>query len=111
MTEANDMGDGVIVLGPGPFSSNDPATEGYRQLRPVVPVTDDVNAASDGEPVVEGNPLKAGDFKDRVEAAQTQDDLDAIANQYAEQGDEFVTVEAAIEKRQNELDALKGGEK
>lgn len=48
--------------------------------------------------------MKAADFKSRVEAASTQDELDAAANLYGNSGKSFSSVEAAIEKKQSELE-------
>lgn len=48
--------------------------------------------------------MKAADFKEQVEAAENQDALDEIAQLYDNSGKSYSTVEAAIEKKQAELD-------
>lgn len=93
-----------IVLGTPAFSSPDPETEKGRML----PVTDDVTAAgaAEGENG-DGGPKEgtAAWFIAKVEAAEDQDALDAVAEEYSESGKEYSSVVAAIEKRQDEINA------
>jgi len=90
----------VVVLGGVPFSSPDPATDAKKMLA----LEDGTGAISD-EPQAEpeATELKAGDFKAQVEAATTQDELDAVAQSYADSGKEFKSVVAAIEAKQQEI--------
>lgn len=48
--------------------------------------------------------FKAADFKDRVNAATTQEELDAAAEFYANSGKTYSSVEAAVEAKQSEID-------
>ena len=48
--------------------------------------------------------FKASDFKDRVNAATTQEELDAAAEFYANSGKTYSSVEAAVEAKQSEID-------
>jgi hypothetical protein len=48
--------------------------------------------------------FKAADFKDRVNAATTQEELDAAAEFYANSGKSYSSVEAAVEAKQSEID-------
>lgn len=47
--------------------------------------------------------MKASDFKDRVNAANSQDELDEAAEFYANSGKEYASVASAIERRQAEI--------
>ncbi len=49
--------------------------------------------------------MKAADFKEQIEAAQDQDALDAVGQLYSDSGKSYSSVEAALAKRQEELDA------
>lgn len=49
--------------------------------------------------------MKAADFKELVANATTQDELDEAAGKYADSEKSYASVEDAIEKRQDELDA------
>ena len=145
--------DKPIVLGPGPYSSPDPTTDGIRML----PLEDGTSAyearveaatvrmqgeaAADGDYskmnkaelkslaeerdlTVEGTKkddylaalraddardMKASDFKDRVTAATTQEELDEAAELYAASEASYSSVEAAIEKKQGEIDEAADG--
>ena len=94
-----------IVLGPAPFSSPDPETDGIRML----PLEDGTSAASAANEAAklreDAKDMKAADFKEAVEAAQTQEELDAVQEAYDESGKEYSTVDDAITKRQEELTA------
>ena len=48
--------------------------------------------------------MKASDFKDQIAAAQDQDALDSVAELYSASGRSYSSVEAALEKRQGEID-------
>ncbi len=48
--------------------------------------------------------MKASDFKDRVNAATTQDELDEAAEFYSNSGREYASVDTAVEKKQKEID-------
>lgn len=52
--------------------------------------------------------MKASDFKDRVAAATTQDELDAVAELYQNSDSDYSTVEDAIEKKQEEINEANG---
>lgn len=98
----------VIVLGPPQFGSPNPDTlknhmfEGTQAKR-VVGLNDDAVPA-DTEPANDGE-MKAGDWKAEVEAVDSQEALDEVADRYATSGSDFKTVEAAIEKKQDELNS------
>lgn len=47
--------------------------------------------------------MKAADFKEQIEAAGDQESLDAAAELYGASGKEYASVEAALEKRQQEI--------
>jgi hypothetical protein len=49
--------------------------------------------------------MNAAEFKKLVAEAETQEDLDEIAELYTDSGKTYVTVEAAIDDRQDELNA------
>jgi hypothetical protein len=49
--------------------------------------------------------MKASDFTDKIKAAQSQEELDAVTEEYEASGKNLKSVESAIEKRQDELDA------
>lgn len=90
-----------IVMGAPPFSSNDPETDGRR----LVPLG--------GESVPESSDedKKAAEWKADVEAADSQEALDAVAASYGASGADFKSVIAAIEKKQTELnEAAKAAE-
>lgn len=102
-----------IVLGPPAHSSPRGHTEMRKSLAEVdldtgtFPPTHAAaaQAASEARSDAADEDKKAGDWKAEVEAAQTQEELDAVSERYADSGNEFRTVEAAIDKRQTELDA------
>lgn len=48
--------------------------------------------------------FKASDFKERVSAATTQEELDAAADFYYNSGKTYSSVEAAVDKKQEEID-------
>ncbi len=48
--------------------------------------------------------MKASDFKDRVKAATTQEELDEAAEFYSASGKEYSSVDAAVEAKQKEID-------
>ena len=55
--------------------------------------------------------MKAADFKAQVEAASTQEELDAVGELYEASGKEYSSVEAAIDKKQDEInEAANSGE-
>jgi hypothetical protein len=93
------------VLSTPSFSSPNPETDALKML-PVEDGTSAHVASLEAHALrAAGNAaeMKAGDFKDQVEAATTQEELDTVANLYAESGKDFSTVEAAIEKKQSEI--------
>lgn len=94
----------VSTFGTPPFSSPDAKTIGLNYM----PLTDDQSEAEEAD---DGD-KKAGDWKEEVEAASTQEELDAVAQAYSESGADFKTVESAIEKKQSEINeaAEDGGE-
>jgi len=47
--------------------------------------------------------MKAADFKTQIEAATTQEELDAAAELYADSGKNYSTVVTAVEKKQTEI--------
>jgi len=49
--------------------------------------------------------MKASDFTEKIKAATSQEELDAVAEEYEASGKELKSVDAALEKRQDELDA------
>ena len=95
-----------IVLGPAPFSSPDPETDGIRMLP-----LEDGSSASEEASVLSGDAkeMKAADFKAAVEGAQTQEELDAVQEVYDASGKEYSTVDDAFAKRQEELNEAAEG--
>lgn len=89
-----------IKIGTPPFSSPDPATEGKR----MVPILDDVTGEQ-GHEMSSADPSqwKANDFKTQVSAATTDEELDAVEQQYLDSGKDYSSVETAVEKRREEL--------
>lgn len=53
--------------------------------------------------------MKAADFKAQVDAAEDQDALDAAAELYEGSGKSYASVEAAIEKKQDEINDAGNG--
>jgi hypothetical protein len=103
----------VSVVTTPPFSSPDPETDALKMEIVDADVTAyqarEEMAAAPLVTATVGTPtdvadFKAADFKARVEAATTQEELDAAAELYANSGKEFATVEAAVEKKQSEID-------
>jgi hypothetical protein len=94
-----DMQPVQFLTTPG-YSSDDPATEGL-----VMIAVDDVPTKGETGASTDPADRKAADWVDAVEAAQDQDALDAISQQYEDSGKDLSTVDKAIEKRQDELDA------
>lgn len=96
----------VVVMGPPAFGSPDPDTmKGSMFLGTQPRTVTEVSGAS--EKSSEGK-KKAADWIGEVEATDSQDGLDAVANDYAASGADFKTVAEAIEKKQSELDANDG---
>jgi hypothetical protein len=89
-----------VVLGHIPFSSNDPRTERVK----FEPLEDQqARMSASGDTSATNEDKKAADWKAEVEAASSQDELDAVVASYADTGAEYKTVEDAIEKKQAEI--------
>ena len=99
-----------IVLGPAPYSSPDPATDGIRMLP-----LEQGSSGDGGEAVTEvseeeAKEMKAADWKEKVTATTTLEELEAVADAYANSGSEYSTVDDAILKHEEELKtAAEGG--
>lgn len=72
-----------------------------RELEPASNKKDDLVAAL---LAADGENLNAADFIEKVNSATTQEELDAAADLYEASGNQFSTVEDAIDKKQDELD-------
>ena len=72
-----------------------------RDLTPDSNKKDDLVAALTAD---DAEGMKASDFKDRIAAATTQEELDAVGEFYTNSGRSYSSVENAMEARQKELD-------
>lgn len=91
-----------IVLGPGPYSSPDPETDGIRML----PLEDQgsggtvgMAAEMEAASATSDKDLNAGQWKDLVEAAESEEELDAVEQRYLDAEADYSTVESAIEAK------------
>jgi hypothetical protein len=100
-----------IVLGPAPYSSPDPETDGIKML-PLEEGTSGVTTPEGPEGVTVGVTTaspeedadkRAADWKAEIESAMTQDELDAIRARYDASGADFSTVEDAFDSRSAEI--------
>jgi hypothetical protein len=89
----------LVTLGTPPFSSPDPTTIG---LNPLAHIT---NGESEDAVEEEGGDgeMKASEWKDEIEGASSQEELDAVVQRYSESGADYKSVESAIEKKQDEI--------
>lgn len=98
-----------IVLGPAPYSSPDPATDGIRMLP-----LEEGSSGSGGETATEvseeeAKEMKASEWKEKVAATTSLEELEAVADAYANSGSEYSTVDDAILKQEEELKAAAEG--
>lgn len=97
-----------VVVGPPAFASPDPETMKHSMFLGTQP-RHVVNLGTQSD--TPSGDKKAGEWIEEVDATTTQDELDAVAQDYSESGANFKTVADAIEKKQSELDADSGDEK
>lgn len=91
-----------------PYGSPDPKTLGNKPLEDDSFAAEAAKKASEQRAADKDEKMKAGDWKDQVEAANTQEELDDVAQRYADSGSDFSTVADAIEKKQDEINAQSG---
>jgi hypothetical protein len=89
-----------IKISTPPFSSPDPATDGLRMK----PLLEDEAAMEAAEAEVADEDKNSDDWKKAVKAATTQEELDAVADRYANSGKDYTSVDDTIEKKQTEID-------
>jgi hypothetical protein len=99
-----------VVMGTPPFSSPDPATDGVRMV-PLHNQTTDKTAAeaADEAAAASDEDKKAADWKNEIENAATEEELQAISDRYDESGADYKTVDEAFDKRAAEITALAEG--
>jgi hypothetical protein len=98
----------VVLISTPPYSSDDPASEGLKMVPIIDDSGDDVDHPesdiSDEDTDDLSGDLKAGEWVQRIDAAQDQDALDAVLEAYGDSGKDFKTVEEAADRRQKEID-------
>lgn len=102
-----------VVVGPPAFSSNRPHTDSIKSLAELDDgerITHQVaaeRAATDRE-AQDDSKLSAAEWKKQVESARSQEELDAVAQRYADSGKASSSVERAIDAKQADLNAQAG---
>jgi hypothetical protein len=81
-----------IVVGPPPYSSPDPATEGNQMIPLDQGTSGEHGDASDFDP----EDANASEWVDAVNSASSQEELDDLKNQYKESGANYKTVKDAF---------------
>lgn len=109
----------VQIMGPPAFASPDPATAGYR-LVPIEEhpgkgdldpdfggtIRDNLDTHHAATSQAEGakgesdpEKMKAADWKERIDEAESQEELDNLYEQYEQSGADFKTVDEAFERK------------
>lgn len=91
-----------VYVSTPPFSSPDPRTDGIR-MQLVDEADTSAAAAKEAAASSEDKDLKAQDWKDQIEAAEDTESLDALAQRYEASGADFSTVQAAFDKKYEDL--------